>query len=102
MEFKSIIKDISKNQKTEKDWDLFRNYFENVNKGFNIKLREINPDLSTHDYRLAALISLNLNIKETSELLHISPSSVKIARHRLRKRLNIQRGDDLYVFLSKL
>ncbi len=102
MEFKSIIKDISKNQKTEKDWDLFRNYFENVNKGFNGKLREINPNLSTHDYRLAALISLNLNIKETSELLHISPNSVKTARHRLRKRLNVKSGDDLYVFLSKL
>jgi tetratricopeptide (TPR) repeat protein len=102
MEFKSIIKDLSKNKKTEKDWDLFRNYFENVNKGFNGKLREINPKLSTHDYRLAALISLNLNIKETSELLHISPNSVKIARHRLRKRLNVKNGEDLYVFLSKL
>ncbi len=102
MEFKSIIKDISKNKKTEKDWDLFRNYFENVNKGFNEKLRKINSNLSTHDFRLAALISLNLNIKETSELLHISPNSVKIARHRLRKRLNVKSGEDLYVFLSKL
>ncbi len=102
MEFKSITKDISKNQKTEKDWELFRNYFENVNKDFNNKLREINPNLSTHDYRLAALISLNLNIKETSELLNISPSSVKIARHRLRKRLGIIKGEDFYVFLNKL
>jgi len=101
-EFKSIKRDISHNQKTEKDWDLFRNYFENVNKDFNSKLRKINPNLSTHDYRLAALISLNLNIKETSALLHISPNSVKIARHRLRKRLNIESGEDLYVFLSKL
>jgi len=102
VECRSIIKDISQSQKTEKDWELFRNYFENVNKDFNNKLRKINPTLSTHDYRLAALISLNLNIKETSELLHISPNSVKIARHRLRKRLNVRSGDDLYVFLSKL
>ncbi len=101
-EFKSVKRDISQNQKSEKEWELFKNYFENVNKEFNSKLRRINPSLSTHDYRLAALISLNLNIKETSALLHISPNSVKIARHRLRKRLNIESGADLYVFLSKI
>ncbi len=102
MELKSIIRDINQNQKTEKDWQLFKNYFENVNKDFNEKLRDINSNLSTHDYRLAALISLNLNIKETSALLNISPNSVKTARYRLRTRLNVEAGEDLYVFLSKL
>ena len=89
VEFKSMIRDISQSQKTEKDWELFKNYFEDVKKGFNKKLREINPNLSMHDCRLAALISLNLNIKEAAALLNISPNSVKIARHRLRKRLNV-------------
>ena len=102
MDFKTVIRDINQIQKTEKDWELFKKYFENVNKDFNKKLREINPDLSTHDYRLAALISLNLNIKETAAVLNINPSSVKLARHRLRKRLSLNTGDDLYVFLSKL
>jgi len=102
MEFKSIIRDINQSQKTEKDWQLFKNYFENVNKDFNNKLRDINANLSTHDYRLAALISLNLNIKETSALLNISPNSVRTARYRLRTRLNVGSGEDLYVFLSKL
>jgi len=101
MEFKSIIRDISQSQKTEKDWELFKNYFENVNKDFFKKLKEINPNLGTHDYRLAALISLNLNIKETAALLNISPNSVKTARYRLRSRLNIESGEDLYRFLSK-
>ena len=102
MDFKSMIRDINQIQKTEKDWVLFKKYFENVNKDFNKKLRKINPDLSTNDYRLAALISLNLNIKETAAVLNIAPNSVKLARHRLRKRLNLNTGDDLYVFLSKL
>ncbi|RLD55482.1 MAG: hypothetical protein DRJ05_12880 [Bacteroidetes bacterium] len=101
-EFKSMIRDINQSQKTEKDWELFKSYFENVNKDFNKKLRDINPNLSTHDYRLAALISLNLNIKETSALLNISPNSVKTARYRLRSRLNVGSGEDLYVFFSKL
>jgi len=102
MEFKSMIRDINQSQKSEKDWELFKNYFENVNKDFYKKLKDINPNLGTHDYRLAALISLNLNIKETAALLNISPNSVKTARYRLRTRLYIESGEDLYVFLSKL
>ncbi|OQX77758.1 MAG: hypothetical protein B6D61_06690 [Bacteroidetes bacterium 4484_249] len=102
MDFKSMVRDINKIQKTEKDWDLFKKYFESVNKDFNKKLREINPALSTGDYRLAALISLNLNIKETAAVLNITPNSVKLARHRLRKKLQLDNSEDLYVFLSKL
>ncbi|RLD62432.1 MAG: hypothetical protein DRJ05_00410 [Bacteroidetes bacterium] len=102
MDFKSMIRDINQIQRTEKDWELFKKYFENVNKDFNRKLRAVNPELSTNDFRLAALISLNLNIKETAAVLNIAPNSVKLARHRLRKRLNLDTGEDLYVFLSKL
>ena len=101
-QFNAIIKEIGKSQKTEKDWELFKNYFESVNKGFHQKLRLLNPNLSTHDFRLAALVSLNLNIKETAALLCISPNSIKVARYRLRKRLNVESGEDLYSFLNKL
>jgi len=101
-EFNSMIRDIGQSQKTEKDWELFKNYFENVNRDFNQKLRDINPNLGVHDYRLAALISLNLNIKESAALLNISPNSVKTARYRLRSRLGLEGSEDLYVFLSKL
>ncbi len=102
MEFKYMVRDINRIQKTEKDWDLFKKYFESVNKDFNRKLAEINSGLSTNDYRLAALISLNLNIKETAAVLNITPNSVKLARHRLRKKLNLDTGEDIYTFLSKL
>jgi DNA-binding CsgD family transcriptional regulator len=102
MDFVSIIKDINQMQRTEKDWELFKKYFENINKDFNQNLRRINPRLSVNDYRLAALISLNLNIKEAAAVLNISPSSVKLARHRLRKKLGLHTGDDFYVFLNKL
>jgi DNA-binding CsgD family transcriptional regulator len=89
-------------QRTEKEWELFKKYFENINKDFNTKLLAINPDLSVSDYRLAALISLNMNIKEAAAVLNITPSSVKLARHRLRKKLNINTSEDIYVFLTKL
>ncbi len=102
MDFMSIIKDINQMQRIEKDWELFKKYFESINKDFNKNLRAINPALSVNDYRLAALISLNLNIKEAAAVLNITPSSVKLARHRLRKKLGLHTGDDLYIFLNQL
>jgi DNA-binding CsgD family transcriptional regulator len=60
------------------------------------------PDLSVSDYRLAAHISLNLNNKESAAVLNITPGSVKLARHRLRKKLNIDTGEDIYIFLTRL
>ena len=102
MDFNSVVKDINHIQKTEKDWELFIKYFESINSDFNKKLNDINSSLSIGDYRLAALISLNLNIKEASAVLNITPSSVKLARHRLRKKLRLSTGEDLYVYLSQL
>jgi len=99
---KSIIRNINLSQKTDKDWTLFKKYFENVNQNFYTNLKQINPNLSTNDCRLAALVSLNLNIKETASLLSISPNSVKIARHRLRKKLDINTGEDLYQYLTNI
>jgi tetratricopeptide (TPR) repeat protein len=100
--FRGILKEITRMQRTEKEWELFKKYFENINKDFNTKLLAINPDLSVSDYRLAALISLNMNIKEAAAVLNITPSSVKLARHRLRKKLKIDTGEDIYIFLTKL
>jgi tetratricopeptide (TPR) repeat protein len=102
MDMRNVVKDINRIQRTEKDWELFKKYFEKVNQDFNRKLNEISHELSTHDHRLAALISLNLNIKETATVLNITPNSVKLARHRLRKKLGLSTGDDLYLFLSEL
>ncbi len=101
-EINNIIYGIQLNQKSDKDWELFKQYFENVKSDFTSKLRAVNPKLTTNDYRLAALITLNLNIKECAALLSISPTSVKMARYRLRKKLNIGNGKDLYTFLSEL
>ncbi len=75
-------------------------YFEEVNQTFFSKLREINPNTSPAEERLAALIKLKMNIKETASVLNISPSSVKMARHRLRQKLNLPQDIDLYDFIG--
>jgi DNA-binding CsgD family transcriptional regulator len=83
----------------DRDWDEFKMYFEGVHKDFFIKLKKEYPELSSGELRLCALIRLSLNLKETATLLNITPDSVKTARHRLRKKLNVPEESNLTDYL---
>jgi tetratricopeptide (TPR) repeat protein len=83
----------------DKDWDEFKIYFEGVHKDFFYKLKKANPELSVGELRLCALVRLNLNLKEAATLLNITPDSVKTARHRLRKKLNLPEDSNLLDYL---
>jgi len=93
---------IKKNLQSEKDWDLFKLYFEDVNRQFYKKLEEVNPDLTSYDLKLCALLKLNMNIKESATVMNIEPDSVKKARYKLRKKLSLRPEDDLAEFIMKI
>lgn len=98
----SIRRQIKRNMNSENDWDLFKLYFEEVNKNFFSTLQENCKDLTTGDQKLAALIKLNLNIKEAAAVLNISPDSLKKARYRLRKKLGLYDRENLADFLNRI
>ena len=100
--FRKLKRQINRSIKADDDWEVFKMYFEQINTTFFKKLKEINPELTTHDLRLCALIKLNLNIKETAAVLNLSPNSIKSARYKLRKRLNLKTEDDLSVFIQEI
>lgn len=86
----------------DEDWKQFRMHFEEVHSGFYHILRDRFPDLTPNEMKLSALVKLNLNIKEMAAILGISPDSVKTARHRLRKKLEINTEVNLTEFMIKL
>lgn len=98
----SLTKLINRGLVQEKEWADFNTHFESVNKNFYSRLKQHYPGISTNDLRLCALIKLNLSIKEMAVILNISPDSVKTARYRLRKKLNINTEDNLAEFIQSL
>lgn len=98
----SFNKLMNKKTNYEKDWADFNAYFESVNRNFYSRLKQNYPDISPNDLKICALIKLNLSIKEMAGVLNISPDSVKTARHRLRKRLQLNNEDNLTEFIMKL
>ncbi len=85
----------------DKDWEDFRQHFEQVYSSFFTNLKTDFPNLSANDLKVAALTRLNLSIKEASNILGISPESTKTARYRLRKKMNLAPEDDLFDFLMR-
>lgn len=98
-ELNKINKIVSNSFRIDQDWENFRLMFEEVHQGYLPALKEEFGDLSNADLKLCALLRLNLNLKESSRILGISPDSVKIARYRLRKKLNLATEDNLVDFL---
>ena len=86
----------------DKDWEDFKLYFENVHKDFFRNLKQQYPDLGNSELKLCALLKLNLNMKETAAIMGISPESVKTARYRLRKKLNLSKDDSLTDFVMAI
>ena len=83
----------------DQDWENFKIMFEQVHEGFFVRLKASYPDLGNAELKLCALLRLNLNLKESSQILGISSDSVKTARSRLRKKLQLSQEDNLVDFM---
>ncbi len=101
-DFKRINQQINQSLRSQKDWDVFKLYFEDINKNFYKKLMEINPELTTNDHRLCALIKLNMTSKEMASVLNVAPNSIKSSRYRLKKKLALDVEADLEEFIRGL
>jgi len=102
VEYRKIVRQINQSLRSHKDWDVFKLYFEDVNKNFYQKINEINPDLTTNDHRLCALIKLNMTSKEMASVLNVAPNSIKSSRYRLKKKLGLNVEADLEEFIREL
>ena len=94
-----VVKEIDVTLRLEEDWEQFQYHFAQVHGDFLGRLRTDYPDLSPNEQKLCTFLRLNLSTKEIAQLLSISPRGVEVARYRLRKKLNLERGDNLSKFI---
>ncbi|MDL2227686.1 hypothetical protein LJC30_02225 [Odoribacter sp. OttesenSCG-928-L07] len=90
---KKHISNKLRNLKENSSWSDFDYGFIKVHQTFYDKLLREFPDLSLSERRLCALIKLNLNTKEIATITNLSPDSVRVARTRLRKKLNLTHSE---------
>lgn len=84
-----LLSQIKSASASENDWERFILLFNDMEPAFGKRLRELHPNLTQGDLRLAALIKMGLETKHIARILGINPDSVKKNRQRLRAKLGI-------------
>lgn len=101
-ELKKISRKIDRDINNEKNWEVFDRYFDEVHQEFLSRLKEKHPVLSPKELRLSAYLRMNISTKEIAPLMNISIRGVEISRYRLRKKLNLDRHDNLTQYLMDM
>lgn len=91
----SLITKIDKDIDHKKQWEIFETAFDEVHEDFLSRLKEKYPDLTPKELRLCAYLRMNISTKEIAPLMNISTRGVEICRYRVRKKLNIDRDQNL-------
>lgn len=76
----------------------FQEVYPNVCK----KLLETNPKLVNTELSLCAMIWLNFSSKDIAQYTHVQPKTVQTKKYRLRKKLDLPEGTNLYVWIKNL
>ncbi|GAB4408004.1 MAG: hypothetical protein OHK0053_34710 [Microscillaceae bacterium] len=83
----------------DKDWEHFKQMFEQVHQDFFDRLQTQYPELTAGEIRLCALIRLHLNSQDMATILGIGQDSLRVTRYRLRKKLHLPKGSNLTRFI---
>lgn len=94
-----IVKEIDVTLRLQEDWEQFEHHFDQVHGNFLSRLRTRFIDLTPNEQKLCAFLRLNLNTKDIANLMGISLRGVEVARYRLRKKLDLNKGQNLSKFI---
>jgi len=97
-----LSKKITQAQSFEKERKEFQQHVEIANDAFFRKLNDRYPNLTENEKRLCGFLRLDLSSKEVAVLMNISPSSVDMNRHRLRKKIGLETGNSLIDMIKSL
>jgi ligand-binding sensor domain-containing protein/DNA-binding CsgD family transcriptional regulator len=91
----SIMTKIDKDIDHKKQWEVFETAFDEVHEDFLSRLKVQYPNLTPKEIKLCAYLRMNISTKEIAPLMNISVRGVEICRYRVRKKLNIDRDQNL-------
>jgi len=95
----NIIKD---GGKLDDAWDTFTKQFDQVHVEFHKRITEQFPQLTKTDLKLCTYLRMNLSSKEIASLMFVSLRAVEVSRSRLRKRLGLEKEQNLIAFIQNI
>jgi DNA-binding CsgD family transcriptional regulator len=96
----SVKKEIKNFNLSTKSFEYINENIELISQDFFSSLELKHSGLTKYEKELCSYLKLGMNNKEISNLIHISPSSVRTSKSRLKKKLRI--NEDLYEYLKNI
>jgi ligand-binding sensor domain-containing protein len=101
-DLKRAIQLVNEIEKNNSSWEQFATHFDEINNDFIKKMKSRFPQLTSTDLKMCTYLELKLATKEIARLMNITVRGVEISRYRLRKKLQLQKGQTLNDFLSEI
>ncbi len=98
----TLVKEYSFKFDFNEDIQRFHTNVETLQSDFLFKIKKKFPNLTEKEIQLSVQVKLKLSSKEIANLNNISLNSVEIGRHRLRKKLMLDKKENLVEFLHNI
>ncbi len=95
---KSIAKEVS----NDKSWKDLEKHIKNVHFDFLKRLKLKHPTISPRELDLSTYLLMNMSTKEIAEIMNISSGGVELSRYRLRKKLGLNKKENLVGYLMQI
>jgi DNA-binding CsgD family transcriptional regulator len=86
----------------ETSWKEFEYRFSKVHESFYETLDNKFPELTQTERKVCAMLKLNMSSKEIAAITMTHHESVDTTRSRIRKKLGLEKDENLSEFLNKL
>lgn len=84
----------------DQSWSEFKEVYESMDNEFFNRLMERNPKLTSLDLKHCAYIKMNIDNYELARILNVELKSLQMTRYRLKKKLNLNQGENLREFIQ--
>ena len=101
-QFSKLNKSIVKEVNADHSWKDLEKHIKNVHFDFLKRLKEKYPTISPRELDLSTYLLMNMSTKEIAEIMNISSGGVELARYRLRKKLELNKKENLIGFLMSI
>ena len=101
-QFTKLNKSILKEVNADKSWKDLEKHIKNVHFEFLKRLKEKHPAISPRELDLSTYLLMNMSTKEIAEIMNISGGGVELARYRLRKKLELNKKENLIGYLMSI
>jgi len=101
-DIRQVVNLLNQGDLQDRNWEDFKNTFEQVHQDFFERLRNYSTTLTANDLRLLALLKINLSPTDIASFLNISQDSLRVSRYRLRRKLGLSESNSLTSFVQQL